>query len=433
MTTVQQITKKSTAKVFRKAFIKRRLTGAAGGYESDWFEITDKVKRWGTIKTDVDFTKNNALRISSFRLTVRNDDGSFNLADRTASLWNGFLTFYKTKIKIESGYLDSTGSIVPTTTADNTANYVGVLTDDIELRHGNEVTFNIRPLTTVFQDVNAGMLTGLTGSQTASDILVQIRDLVDSNSISVFGDFITTTSWNIETTTNIYTELNTSTVAQNFSMWSLMEKLAESENKVIYIEPNGNIRFRSTTANTTAVAWLFSGISQVDKTYGHTIKKINNFSIATSKIYTRIQVQIDPNDTTTSYVSQAESWTVGDNSNSWKYGERTFKVENFWLNTATAQTIATTLQTELSTPKKEIDISTKFIPALGLYDLVEVNYVSSNISTSTSLWGNFLWGKSKWDVSDFGDVFEVTGCYKVVGYSHNIDNFDTNFFLREDT
>lgn len=446
MTIVRQITKKNKAEVFRRASIKRRLTGSSGGYETSWFDITEKIKTWGKISTDVEVAKYNSFRLNGITLSVRNDDGQFNPSDDSASLWNTYIPSYKTKVLIETGYIDDDGVEVPGDAVRwgrflwggdlwgrspiNSANFLGVITDEIMLNANNEAILPVKPMLSVFEDVQATDLTGLTGSQTASDIFIQIRDLVDSNSVSVFGDLISTGAWDIQTTTSIYTNLNTTT-SVDMSMWDLMVKLAETESKALWADPDGSFHFRDRSALQSTTSWKFSGTSTRNPEYGHTIKSIRQYKEASSKVFTKLRVKIDEADTSSSYRINQESWAIGDSSTSYIYGQKKFEFTNTWLNTATADTLLSTLASDISEIKKEVEISTKFIPSLRLFDRVEMAYVSSNQSTVGSLWGSFIWGKDNWGGGGEGDIFNVEGNYKIIGYEHNLDLMDSSFYLRE--
>jgi len=446
MTLTRQITKKNTAEVFRRASIKRRLTGASAGYETDWFDITNKIKSWGRIRTETEVHRFNSFRLNGLTLRVRNDDGQFNTKDDGSSLWNAFLTPYKTKVFIETGYIDDDGVEVPGGAVRwgkflwggdlwgrspvNSANFLGVLTDEIILNAKNEVLLPVKPMLSIFEDVPATRLSGITGSQTASEIIIKIRDLVDANSVSIFGDLISTGAWDIQSTTTIYPDLDT-TESVDMPIWDLMTRLAESEAKAVWIAPDGTFHFRDRTSNQSSTAWKFSGVATHNPEYGHTIKSIDEYKEPTSKIFTRLRVKIDEADTETSYRIKEESWDVGDSSTSFIYGQRTYDFENTWLNTSTADTLLTKINNETSQAKKEIKLSSKFIPALRLFDRVEMDYVSKDIATTGSLWGNFLWDDSLWGAGGGGDVFEIRGNYTVIGFEHNLDRMESGFYLRE--
>ena len=430
MTTVAQITKKSKAEVYRRVLIKRRLTGSAGGYESSWLDITEYVKSFGRINTSVELFKYNSFRLSGINLKVKNDDGAFNLSSSPQSLWNGYLTQYGTKVWVESGYVGDDGVEIPSTTAVNSGNFLGIVTDEIVLKSTNEVMLPVKPMYSILDDVPASKLTGLTGSQTASEIIGKIRDLTDTNSVSVFSDYISAGAWNIDSTSAIYPDINTGAVA-GLSMWQVMTKLAETENKAIFFDPNGEFYFKSKVENQSTSVWEFTGISKnTNNQYGHTIKSIDSYKEATSKIFTRVRVKINETETSTSYRTQEAPWTIGDSSTSYVYGERTFAFENTWLNTTTADTLIAAIHSTTSLVRRELNIHTKYIPTLRIFDRVSVDFVSKDIDTGSSLWGSFLWGHGLWGGGN-NNAFEITGNYRIIGLEQDIDNFQSSFHLRE--
>lgn len=423
---ITQIVKNSTAKVFRRAYIKRRVVSAGGGYESTWYEITDHVKKWGTIKYDMEDEKLATFKLSGINLVLRNDDGLFNAKSDPNSVWNGYASEYKTKFKIEAGYYDTDGSTLPT----DPALFIGVLTDDIVLNAKNEATFKVKSLMSVFEDVSATRLT-VDGTQKASDILTQIKNLVDSNVVSIFQQYISSTAWNIQTTTNVYPSLNTST-AIDMSCWDLMVQLAEAEGFGMWVTPGGAFHFADKDTNTTTAQFEFTGVGQDNRTYGHSIKEIESYKLAINKIYTRVRVQINEDDTSTSYRTVGENWNVGDSSTSYLYGERTYDFKNVWMNTATADALATVLQADLSTAKREIRMTTKFLPHLRALDRVSVNYVQTATPVPASLWDHVFWDSFLWS-GGVGQnaTFNIQGSFGIRSIEHDIDRFHSKFFIRE--
>src|SRR5687767_3648720 len=94
-----------THQVFRRAYIKRRQT-SDGRYESSWLEITKFVKSWGVFESSVDALRLNRFVHSDIQLIVRNDTGAFNPESNVTSLWSGYMTRYRTLVRIQAGYLD---------------------------------------------------------------------------------------------------------------------------------------------------------------------------------------------------------------------------------------------------------------------------------------------------------------------------------------
>lgn len=420
MSTIEQLIKNDKAHPFRVCEIKRRLTG--GGYESSWFDISAYIKKWGTIKYDMEDEKINTFKLSGINMSARNDQGSFSPRDASSSLFNGFSTAYKTKFRLRAGYFDVDGTQVPT---DNTI-FLGVMTDEIELNGKNEAVFKVKSLNSIFEDVPATRIP-VTGSQTASDIIGMMRDLTDGAGEYIFREFITAASWDIQTTTQIYYNLNTTT-AMDGSCWKLLNNLCASENKAVWVDNAGDFHFKDKTTLTTTSQFEFSGVGVKNSVYGHSIISIDSFKEAFSKVYTRIRVKFAEADTETSFYTKEESWTIGDSSSSYAYGQRTYDVENFWLNTAGAQALGDQLFNDLKTLKKEVRLSSKFIPHLNTLDKVTVNYQSSAFQNDVSLWDNFMWNVGKWKGNS--TIFSVVGDFGIRGMEIDLDGFKNKFFLR---
>lgn len=110
--TIDEEIKKPITDVYARAYIKRRNT-VNGTYENDWYEITNYVKKFGSIQTAVDDIKLNSFKSSGINMTVINSEGKFNREDDANSLWNGYLTRYRTLVKLKGGYTnvdDTTGT-----------------------------------------------------------------------------------------------------------------------------------------------------------------------------------------------------------------------------------------------------------------------------------------------------------------------------------
>lgn len=428
MSTINQLIKKSQAEVFRRAYIKRRANTTTGSYEADWQDITNYVKKWGTIKYEMEDEQVGNFKLSGINLTMRNDDGKFNPKSDGSSIWNGYVSEYKTKFKIEAGYIDTDGSELPTVPS----LFIGVLTDDITINSKNEVNFKVQSLMSVFDDVPANLLS-LTSSETAGGVVTKIKNLVDGNAVSIFGLYFSATAWDIQTTTSIYTRFATTTAYGDKSCWELIQDLAKAEGFSPWVDPNGVFHFTDKDTLTTTAEINFSGLGTRDVTYGHNIKEIESIKVGFTKAYTRIRVQINEADTATSFVSSQETWNVGDSSTSFLYGQRTYDVKNFWLDTATAQTLADSLRTSMSQVKRDVRIRTKFMPHISTLDRSTINYYQSSENNPTpTLWGGFMWGIGLWRGIGFADQsFKINGTFGVRSVEHDIDKFESKFFIRE--
>lgn len=466
MSTVDQI-KRPNSRIFRRASIKRRIL-TTGLFETDWQDISTDVKKWGTYKVTLDSQYPNRFQFANATMIMANDKGLYNPEDDELSIWFGYLSQQRTLVKIEAGFIDSTqgadgiwindeypgdtlwdvdgwddahaiwdGSGDPTM-------FTGIISGDINLSNRNEVAFSIRPLTQIFRDYAAKNLRGWTSTgMTASQFMTMLRDQTDGSSGFVFRPFLgdTTSNWDISTTTNVFSGLNTSTAKDviDQNVWDIVEKLAEAENFVPYVTRAGVFRFVSRTANTSTVAYEFHGSGSFDSIYGISIKSIESFGKKSSKFYSRVQMKWVDSDTATSYEVKQTALVVGGANNPWNLGERSLELENFFIPTSTvAQTIVTNIFNDYSSIKNEIAFTTSFVPTLDILDRVSIFYDSPPSSRNT-LWDQNDWADDttststdlKWELAT-GDAIRLEGEeFKFLSIAVNLDKFETKFEARE--
>jgi len=420
MSTIEQLIKRDKARIFRKCEIKRR--NPSTGYEATWLDVTSYVKKWGTVKYDMEDENVNTFKLSGINMVMRNDEGVFSPRTAGNSLFKEYRSAYKTKFRVRAGYYDDDESEMP---ASNTV-FIGVMTDEIELNAKNEAVFKVKNLNSVFEDIPATKL-AVTGSQTASDIVTKMKNLTDGASNLIFQEYISSTAWDIQTTTTIYTNLNTST-ALNMSCWKLLLNLATSENFGVWVDNEGVFHFKQKTVNTSTSQFTFSGVGVSSPQYGHSIISIDSFKEAFSKVYTRVRVKYLEADTETSYYTKEEAWTVGDSTASYSYGQRTYTFENLWLDATGAATIGDALFNNLSSLKNEVRLTTKFITHLSPLDKVTVNYSSAETAPQDALWNHFFWNRDRWQGGN--SIFSIISDFSLRGMEIDLDGLRTKFFLR---
>jgi hypothetical protein len=416
--------KRSKMRVFRRIYMRRRL--ASGEYEASWVQIPNRyIKKFGKVSYEMDVAKPNFYTFSDFSFSVVNNDGYFSGTENAMSFWYGYLTRYRTLVKVEAGYLDTDDTEYPTVST----LMIGIMTDDIKQNYDNSVELNARHISEVFNEIPAGRIAGLGSTQTASDIVTKIRDFTDSNGVYVFQKYISSGAWNISVTTNNY-NMATSTSLEGLTCWELMSKLAEAENYVMYIARNGDFYFNSRSVVASTPAFTFAGIGESGQEYGHNIMKRLSIDDGISKVYNRIRVKMANDDTLTSYYTKQETWNWADSSSSFYYGVRTYEYENDWLNTAGASTIADNLYNEFRWPKLELEMDTKFVPQLNLNDRVGVSY-RTRTAMGGDLWGYFDWGYGIW-AAQAGFNIDISGSdYKITSISHDLNQFKSAVGIRE--
>jgi len=450
--------------VFRKAFIKRM--NADGSYESDWFEITKDVIKFGSIGISIDASRFNKINFGSNSIVLSNIDGKYNPEDNPSSVWFNYATQQRSLFKIEAGYLTSSlGSdgIYKKSEIDNSvwdrsywdeANdwdatvvlYKGVISGDVNYSDKTNVNFNVMPLMEIFRQFPADDLTGFTSTGlTASQLMENIRDHTDGAANYVFRPFFenTTSNWEIEATTSIYADLNTNSSAAlvDLSLWDLIEKISQAENYLGYVNSQGVFRFVSRAANTTTSQFEFNGPGiTTDNTYGVQIKSIKKFGPKYSKFYSRVSLKYKEADTISSYQVLQASLTVDGGNLAWILGRRSISLENTFVATSTvASTLVTNIFNDVSSLKKEIEFNTPFVPGLDILDLCKISYDTSAVEPE-NLWDLNNWGDATaviatgdliWDLQT-GDAIKLDSEeYNLINININLDTLENNFIARE--
>lgn len=448
MATLKTLSSKSIARVFRRAYLKRR-DATTGLFEDDWQEITDDVMNWGVLASSIDDALFNKFTFNNVRLILQNTTGRYNPHSFESSIWYGYANQQRSLVKIEAGFVDestTSGVVTRTEYPTVTTAFVGIISGDMVVSDDNKVPLNIKSLQQVFRDFPAAALTGWTTvGFTASDFITKmVRDATDGSSSLIFRPFFqdTTTNWNIVSTTNIYSNLNTSGAEDviNSSVWDIIEKLAQAEVAVPYIDREGIFNFRLRSDVTTTVAWQFHGLGSDDTEYGHLIKKISEFGLKVTKYYSRVQIKWAAADTSASYESVNATFSVSGTNNPWNLGHRKLELQNFWIpSAAVASSIATIIFNETSSLKNEIKFTSSFVPGLEVLDRISISYDSAGLGNEESLWGVNYWAhptaNSTTDLildSNIGDAINLEDTeFKIMSIRHNLDGFETEITARE--
>lgn len=468
MTALNQYIKKPISQVFRKAKIKRR-SAVTGLFESSWQEITSDVISWGKISISLDNERRNKFTFGNMKLTMSNEGGKYSPHNNYGSLWYGYLNQQRTLVQIDAGFLVNTlassgiwaSAELPSLTNwdeaiwdfdasvwdgdESAAMFTGIISGDIIASDKQQIVFNIKPLTSVFQDYPAKNLTGWTSTGfTASQFVTLLRDQTDGSGSYVFRPFFgdTTSNWDISTTSNIYANLNTST-ADNVidkNVWEIVEALAEAENFVPYVTKAGVFRFVSRATEGDTFSFEFHGAGSVDSSFGNTIKDVQSFAFKPSKFYSRVQVKWQTADTATSYETVESTFQVGGANNPWILGDRTLQIQNTYILTSTvANALAQNIYNDVSGLKRELEFTTTFIPHLDIFDKFTVYYDPTE-PTAQSLWDAKNWADTVgasvddliWDPEGGGGSIILNGeDFKFLSFEIDLDNFQNRFVARE--
>lgn len=426
--------------VFRRVSIKRKLA-TTGLFESSWQEMSSDVKTWGSTKRDTDPVWYSKIRFSDLLMKFENSSGRYNPFDDEASFWFGYTSQQRSLVKIETGFFTdslSSSNIHTITEYPSTPSvFYGIISGDLYNSDDNHVQIQVRPLVQIFRDFPARNLTGFTSTGlTATQFFQIIRDQTDGSGSFIFRPFFndTTSMWNIASTSNVYTNLNTNTAVDVFdkNVWDIMEKLAETEDKIVFIKNDGSFNFISRDATLT-VAYQFFGVGYVDNNYGHTIKKVTKYGKKQSDFYSRIELKWIDSQTFTALKVRETAFTVTGSNDAWNNGHRTFHFENFWIPTSTvADTIINNIYNNTTNLKNQIEFTASLVPHLELLDRIKISYDSSALDPN-SRWDLFDWSADDtstsqdlyWDKFK-GDAIRLTSAeFKILSIELNLDQLQT--------
>lgn len=410
--------KKHSSKIFRRLYIKRR-TAVQGLFETEWLEITEDVKKWGVITSQADIAQAGKYQFSSFALTMANDKGRYSDTDNKNSLWRGFASRQRTLIKIETGFRSSTISAAGIRTnveypqksiwddslfdasydwdADSTT-FIGLLWGNVKLDGKDQARLPIVPLTEVFRQYPARRVSGFTTTGiTASKFMETVRDHTDGSGNFVFRPFFgdSVDNWVIGTTTQLYPRITTSTVNEliDQNVWTAIEKFSLAENFVPYVSPSGVFNFTNKDVETTTALFAFHGAGSYDRTYGHTIKEIQEYTPKLTDYYSRVQLKWSADDTTTSYITKESAFFVSGSNEAWNNGFRTYSFELSWFNTSTvADVVATQVFNNLADVRNEVKFTSSFVPTLDIRNRISITYDTEAVNID-NLWDINLWAE----------------------------------------
>jgi len=151
-----------------------------------------------------------------------------------------------------------------------------------------------------------------------------------------------------------------------------------------------------------------------------------------TRYFSRVEVRYAEEDTSSSFVYVEESLTVSGINNTWNFGHRTFKIENFYiLNSSTAQTVANATFNEVTALKDEIEFETSFVPSVEILDRISIDYDSSGKANPNEVWDLNDWDTElTWD-STKGNAIKLVGKqFDLLSIELNIDKFSSKFIGR---
>ncbi len=453
--------KAPTSKVFRRLLIKRR-SATTGLFESTWQDLSRYVKRWGKFSSSVDTPRYGDVRFDNASIQVINVDGTFNPNDNADSFWFGYADLQRSLIRIEAGFthetLSSGGIWTNTEFPTTTTIFQGILSGDIFVSSHAELSLPIRPVTQIFRDYLARDMRGYTTTgMTAGAWFTRLRDHTDGAGSLVFRPFIgdgTTTNWSIAsgiidygigtTATGNDIGLNTSTSNDIYDLdcGGVSDRISQAENSIAFINREGNFLFQKKTA-TSSVQFEFYGLGagpSATRSYGTTIKDISKYGKRHTAYYSRVAVQFNRDDTSTSFVNTQTTYLIDGSNTAWNLGNRTYSIQNFFLSNSTnAAVVASSTLTEVSSETEEIHFTTSLITHLNLFDRISVTYDATDFVTARSFWDLNDWAADDtstshdliWD-SSRGDGIVLSAVeFKILSISIDLDNLETEFIAKK--
>jgi len=421
---INKLIGKSKSKVFRRLWMKRRINGV---YEASWQKVPDRyIMKFGTINTTIDDIKPNFLKYSGLTFQVQNDEAYFSEVDNNKSFFNTADSRYRTMVKIEAGYIDTDTSEYPS----NPSLYIGILGEDMNTTERNEISFKTKHISGIFDEVPASDISGFGATLTASEVMTQIKNHTDGAGNAIFQNYITVGGWFITSTTDYY-DMSTNSTLQGISCWQLMRNLAEAENKIMYIDLVGDFYFTDKVSGNSNSSFHFHGLGDTERLYGHNVKTRIKIDDGLNKVFNRVLVKSQKAETLSSYSIKSENWTWGDSSSSYIHGVRTYKYKNIWIqNSTTADDIAERIYDEYKNPRKEIHITSKFVPQLEVNNIASMKYSTKVNENPDKLWNYVLWDNFTWGENSGFNV-DINGEFRVIKMSHNLDTFESKEILRE--
>jgi hypothetical protein len=421
ISTVLAETQRADPRIYRRLWVKRR-SATTGQFETNWQNVSEYVEDWGSMNQSLDDSKLFSIRHSGIGVRVRNTEGVFNHHSNLSSLWFGYMTRVRSLVRVDAGYVDDEGNILPGTPIQG----VFVLNDEVaNSAQDDAVVLQCASLQSIFGDVKAKEIPGLNATMTADQFIAKIRDHTDGAGVAIFQQYISAAAWTIQSGTNHYI-FPTDTALDEKSLWDVMEQVAESENKVCLINRTGGLEFRSRAARTTTVAWAFYGQGYRDQN----VVVLDEEKEAIHKTYGTFSLKYIDADTTTSFVSAGTTTAVSATNVPWQVGNRVYDTENFFVaNTTSAQAIVDTLQAAFAQVKREYIVKAIFAAELELLDLTTLSYKSYSLENSP-LWEVVYWDDFNWATD--GENFNLIGKEAVViSKSLNLNNFIQTVRLRE--
>lgn len=409
---------------FKRIKIKRRLLiPGSSYYETSWYDVTSDIFSVDPIVWNIDHLELNNFTQGGFGLTCKNDLFKWANESYSASYFYGFLTRHKTEIKIEAGYIADDGTEYP---YDIGAGLI--VGDEINTQSDGTIYIPCIAPSTLFDEtpadyVNEGLLpsgeTDWYDTKLVSEVAQYLYDLQIGGAY-VFHPFLA--GADIAPGNDIVADLYD---FRDYSCLQALDKMAEVSNSAHWVGADFRLKFQSKEPS-ASVQFTFNGTGIAEQKTINILRAFD-YNEGLRNVFNRIAwYNTDP------LIESVESWKPGDNSSTWKYGQRTYSVDNRLVTSdATRQTVCDSLFAAYFNPKEEVTIETKFVPQLKLLDRVKLNYYGDPSVSPASLWGHSLFGSSLFTGRQSRGGIKISKEMKIIKIIHDVMSFKSTITLRE--
>lgn len=413
---IRDIIRAPAKHVFKRMFMKRVLI--AGGYEADWFTITEFVTSWGTIKESYgDNLYTGEYEVEAVQVEFDNSRAKFNDQNDPNSLFFGFATRVNTRFKIEIGFYDIDQEEVLGRA------FYGLSKSEPEILGSGTIKYTLGSVLGVFKLFPAEL------TLPQNDFTDQHIDALvkkEQNATRIFDRYFEgpddATRYQIQAGAEKFLV----DTPQEMTVWDKIAELSFYENFFPSITDDGNFQWTDRD-ETVAVQWKFNGAGSFDNIYGINIVDITQ-QLGVDRVFTRVGIKIAAGTVRVDEVN----WTPGDGSVPDLYGVKVFEYEATpgELNNLIGDNIAARIRAATQTPHNIFKINTTFIPHLRVNDRVLLNYQGSKSGEG------FVLGASLIGVVDIlggaqGAINLVDRDCKISGLEIDVNTFQCEFELTE--
>jgi len=421
MATIEDLVSRGANSIFRRVSMKRLQLN--NQYETDWGDITSYVIKYGTIRysyNDIVYLGN--TMITGATLVFDNSRGQFNDENTITSLFNGFKTRYRTKFKIEVGYLDDNQDEVSGLV------FYGISYGDPKTNDKGTISIKLSSLLKVFSNYAADGIS--TSSGTTEELIDRLVKKTQGGQ-RIFDSFFEGATdadkykINPRAITGLL-DINGPEIGDDKSVFDKLVDYSLISNFYFTVDNEGSFVW-DIKEEKNVISWYFNGTGQFNNDFGVNIVNVPKLIQGLNNTWGRVAIEYR-NGTAVS----AASWVPGDGSAQDLYGERTFNYELKELSVSEANDMALDIRQIYQNPKREYTLNTVFIPQLELNDWVKINYIGEPSAGQQIIIGEFVIGDDSIPIGGSQGSINISDVdAKIIGITLNLDNLTSQFVLRE--